>query len=134
LLFVLGVGLAGASVPAAYADPPPKTTKGKGPSAPPHPPKPAPAPKPPPAAKDAPKSAGSSAPPASSGASPPSAHEVVKQESRIEFDERMVKGQSAAGAIFLFQRAPSDFKSIVDVPDSFRAKTVELVQPRRGKP
>jgi hypothetical protein len=58
----------------------------------------------------------------------------VQRESRIEFDERMVRGQSAAGAIFLFQRAPSDFKSIVDVPDSFRAKTVELVQPRGSKP
>jgi hypothetical protein len=63
-----------------------------------------------------------------------SGHEVVERESRIEFDERMVRGQSAAGSIFLFQRAPSEFKSIVEVPDSFRAKTVELVQPRPGTP
>jgi hypothetical protein len=63
-----------------------------------------------------------------------SGHEVVERESRIEFDERMVRGQSAAGSIFLFQRAPSEFKSIVEVPEGFRAKTVELVQPRPGTP
>ena len=63
-----------------------------------------------------------------------SGHDVVERESRIEFDERMVRGQSAAGSIFLFQRAPSELKSIVEVPDSFRAKTVELVQPRPGTP
>lgn len=65
---------------------------------------------------------------------PSSAHEVVEHESRIEFDERMVRGQSAAGAIFLFQRTPSELKSIVEVPDSFRAKTVEMLLPRRGTP
>jgi hypothetical protein len=57
-------------------------------------------------------------------------HEVVEHESRIEFDERMVRGQTASGAIFLFQRSPSDLKSMVEVPGSFREKTVELVAPR----
>jgi len=51
----------------------------------------------------------------------------VKQESRIEFDERMLKGQSAAGVIYLFQRTPSDWKSIVEVPGSFRPRTVEIL-------
>jgi hypothetical protein len=79
------------------------------------------------------------APGKSSKAEPPrtgaaAAHEIVEHESRIEFDERMVRGQSAAGAIFLFQKSPTEFKSIVEVPDSFRAKTVELVQPRRETP
>jgi hypothetical protein len=64
---------------------------------------------------------------------PSSTHEVVEHESRIEFDERMVRGQSAAGAIFLFQRTPSELKSIVEIPDSFRPKTVELLQ-NRGAP
>ena len=57
-------------------------------------------------------------------------HEVVEHESRIEFDERMVRGQTAAGAIFLFQRTPMDLKSIVEVPTSFREKTVELLVPQ----
>ena len=61
-------------------------------------------------------------------------HDVVEHESRIEFDERMVRGQTAAGAIFLFQRTPSDLKSIVEVPSSFRQKTVEMLQPVRGTP
>jgi hypothetical protein len=53
--------------------------------------------------------------------------ESARQESRIEFDERMLRGQSAAGVIYLFQRTPSDWKSIVDVPDSFRARTVDVL-------
>ncbi len=61
-------------------------------------------------------------------------HDVVEHESRIEFDERMVRGQTAAGAIFLFQRTPSDLKSIVEVPSSFRQRTVEMLQPVRGTP
>jgi hypothetical protein len=56
-------------------------------------------------------------------------HETVRQESRIEFDERMLRGQSASGVIYLFQRSPSEFKSIVQVPDSFRARTVEMLAP-----
>jgi hypothetical protein len=78
--------------------------------------------------------AGPLAPTAPHAAPAASGHDVVERESRIEFDERMVRGQSAAGSIFLFQRAPSELKSIVEVPDSFRSKTVELVQPRPGTP
>jgi hypothetical protein len=59
--------------------------------------------------------------------------ESVRQESRIEFDERMLKGQSAAGVIYLFQRTPSDWKSIVEVPDSFRARTVDVLTPAEEK-
>jgi hypothetical protein len=63
----------------------------------------------------------------------PPLRESVKQESRIEFDERMLKGQSAAGVIYLFQRTPSDWKSIVEVPDSFRARTVNVLAPAEEK-
>lgn len=59
--------------------------------------------------------------------------ESVRQESRIEFDERMLRGQSAAGVIYLFQRTPSDWKSIVEVPDSFRSRTVNVVAPAEEK-
>jgi hypothetical protein len=130
---VLALGLACAvTLPTAHADPPKPGATKKPKGATPNPPKPGPAPATSGAAS--PASSGGAAP-ATSGAAPPSSpREIVQRESRIEFDERMVRGQSAAGAIFLFQRAPSDFKSIVDVPDSFRAKTVELVQPRGSKP
>ncbi len=63
----------------------------------------------------------------------PPLRESVRQESRIEFDERMLRGQSAAGVIYLFQRTPSDWKSIVEVPDSFRARTVKVVAPVQEK-
>jgi len=59
--------------------------------------------------------------------------ETVRQESRIEFDERMLHGQSAAGVIYLFQRSPSEFKSIVQVPDSFRPRTVEILSPGQDR-
>jgi hypothetical protein len=55
--------------------------------------------------------------------------ESIRQESRIEFDERMLRGQSAAGVIYLFQRTPSDWKSIVEVPDTFRARTTNVLAP-----
>jgi hypothetical protein len=61
------------------------------------------------------------------------ARESVRQESRIEFDERMLRGQSAAGVIYLFQRTPSDWKSIVEVPESFRPRTVEVLTPAEEK-
>jgi hypothetical protein len=70
---------------------------------------------------------------ARSGNSHPPLRESVRQESRIEFDERMLRGQSAAGVIYLFQRTPSDWKSIVEVPDSFRARTVNVVAPVQEK-
>jgi len=58
----------------------------------------------------------------------PARAESLKQESRIEFDERMLKGQTASGVIYLFQRTPSDWKSIVEVPESFRPRTVEILE------
>jgi hypothetical protein len=63
-----------------------------------------------------------------------SSTKVVERESRIEFDERMVRGQTAAGAIYLFQRSPTEFKSIVQVPETFRPRTVEMLTSRRGAP
>lgn len=59
--------------------------------------------------------------------------EVIQRESRIEFDERMVKGQTAAGAIYLFERGRSEMKSMITVPDSFRSRTVtEVLPPTNG--
>jgi hypothetical protein len=60
--------------------------------------------------------------------------EVVQRESKIEFDERMVQGQTASGAIYLFQRGDSEFRSMVDMPSSFRDRTVRELLPNREKP
>ena len=66
-------------------------------------------------------------------APPPSApsrgRDVVSRESRIEFDERSIKGQTAAGAIYLFDRGSPDMKSMISVPGSFRKRTVATVLP-----
>ncbi len=145
LTAAIAVGVACVSVaPAAKADqdtPAPVAGKGKAKAKPPAAPVPPRKPKPAPASKEVAKTASpdTGGPSKAAKPEPPrtaaaAAHEIVEHESRIEFDERMVKGQSAAGAIFLFQRTPSEFKSIVEVPDSFRAKTVELLQPRRATP
>lgn len=117
--------------PLAHADPPKQAADKKSKPAVAAPPKP----KPIAVAKEPSKyDAGPPASATAHAAPPASGRDVVERESRIEFDERMVRGQSAAGSIFLFQRAPSDLKSIVEVPDSFRAATVELVQPRPETP
>jgi hypothetical protein len=53
--------------------------------------------------------------------------DVIKRESKIEFDERAVQGQRAQGAVYLFQRAESEFRSLVRTPDTFRDRTVKSV-------
>ncbi|MCC6809076.1 MAG: hypothetical protein IT381_16730 [Deltaproteobacteria bacterium] len=53
--------------------------------------------------------------------------EVIKRESKIEFDERVVQGQRAQGAVYLFQRAESRFTSLVKTPSTFRERTVKTV-------
>ena len=63
---------------------------------------------------------------------PAPAREVVQRESHIEFDERLVQGQTAAGAIYLFQRGESEFKSMVKLPESFRDRTVRPLLPNTG--
>ena len=59
-----------------------------------------------------------------------SAKEIVQRESHIEFDERLVQGQTAAGAIYLFQRGESEFKSLIQLPETFRERTVVPLLPR----
>ena len=130
----VAVGLAYATgVPPAHADPAPSAaTAPKKRPATAAKPKPKPAPKKPP--KQVSPEAVDSKDAAKPGTGAGAAHDIVEHESRIEFDERMVHGQSAAGAIFLFQRTPSDLKSIVEVPTTFRERTVEMLQPRQAAP
>jgi hypothetical protein len=62
-----------------------------------------------------------------------SAREVVQRESRIEFDERLVQGQTASGAVYLFQRGEAEFHSMVNVPTAFRDRTVRQLYPSPQK-
>ena len=57
------------------------------------------------------------------------ARQTVQRESHIEFDERLVQGQTAAGAIYLFQRGESEFRSMVRMPESFRDRSVRPILP-----
>jgi hypothetical protein len=75
-------------------------------------------------------SAASPAPAATPAPAPAaSGRDVVQRESKIEFDERLVQGQTAAGAIYLFQRGESEFNSMVKVPESFRERTIRRIFP-----
>jgi hypothetical protein len=53
----------------------------------------------------------------------------VQRESKIEFDERLVQGQTAAGAVYLFQRGEGELRSMIRVPESFRDRTLRSVYP-----
>jgi hypothetical protein len=65
--------------------------------------------------------------PAAPAAAAVKAGDAARRESRIEFDERMVQGQTAAGAIYLFQRADAAFSSMIAAPASFRDRTLRTV-------
>ncbi len=58
---------------------------------------------------------------------------VVQRESKIEFDERLVQGQTASGAIYLFERGASEFLSMVHIPSSFREKTLAKIFAERNQ-
>lgn len=92
-----------------------------------------PAPRPAPAAAaPAPAAEEDRAPATRRGASEPPATtrgDVVRRESRIEFDERLVQGQTAAGAVYLFQRAEGELRSMIAVPQSFRDRTMRTIYP-----
>jgi hypothetical protein len=94
---------------------------------------PAPVADPPPAAA-APRPVPSRPAPVASAPAPKSGREVVERESKIEFDERAIQGQTASGAIYLFQRGESEFRSMIQVPDSFRERTVKQILPDAPKP
>jgi hypothetical protein len=112
--------------------------KGKPAPAAPRPGKPAPVADVPQPMPDPPPAAARPVPsrPVAAPAPPPpkSGREVVERESKIEFDERAIQGQTASGAIYLFQRGESEFRSMIQVPDSFRERTVKQILPDAPKP
>lgn len=105
----------------------------------------APAP-PPPAApaperkvvEEAPRPAGKAPAPAQKGEE----ERDLKRGERVEFDGRLIEGQTAAsGAIYLFERLPSELRSMVTERRSYRREVLETLYPsgvaptpERGEP
>ena len=61
---------------------------------------------------------------------PPPAEDTgtVMRSNRMEFDERLVKGQAASsGAVYLFKRVPRHLPGLVPMRRSYRARIVEPV-------
>jgi len=46
---------------------------------------------------------------------------------RMEFDERLVKGEKAAGSVYLFKRRPRTLPGLVPMRRSYRTRIVEPV-------
>jgi hypothetical protein len=47
---------------------------------------------------------------------------------RVNFDERLIKGQTTkAGSVYIFDRAESEIRSLVDRKRSFRKKIIRTV-------
>lgn len=75
----------------------------------------------------APTSAPPSAAPSAAGSED---SRVLQRGERIEFDARLIQGQTAkAGAVYLFERASSNLRSMVKDRSSFRDRIVRTVFP-----
>ncbi len=51
----------------------------------------------------------------------------LQRSNRIEFDARLVRGEKASGAVYLFQRAPRRFPSLVDLRRRYLERITEPV-------
>ena len=69
--------------------------------------------------------------PAAAAAAPPAADGALRRGARVEFDGRLVQGQTAkSGAIYLFARKRSELKSMVKERSSYRGEILRTVYPR----
>ena len=104
-----------------------------------HHPQPAPRPKrPKPAAKQEPAETPDTPAPAAGGGAPaaggPTDPGALQRGGRVEFDGRLVQGQTAkSGAIYLFARQRTDLKSMVRERDSYRREVLRTVYPDWNK-
>ncbi len=53
---------------------------------------------------------------------------------KLSFDERLVRGQVAAGSVYLFQRKPRALPGLVPVRRSYRAEILRPVLGERAAP
>jgi hypothetical protein len=60
---------------------------------------------------------------------------ALQRGTRLEFDGRLVQGQTArSGAVYLFERARSDLRSMVRERQSYRDEIVKTVFPEKIEP
>jgi hypothetical protein len=53
---------------------------------------------------------------------------MLQRSNRMEFDERLIRGQGAAsGAVYLFDRAPRELPGLVPLRRSYRDEIVEPI-------
>ena len=58
----------------------------------------------------------------------PAAEGTMARSNRMEFDERLIKGQTAqSGAVYLFKRVPRQLPGLVGLRRSYRARIVRPV-------
>ncbi|MEW6441115.1 MAG: hypothetical protein AB1640_09305 [bacterium] len=63
-------------------------------------------------------------------ASPPQPGHGLKRAGRIDFDERLIMGQSLkAGAIYLFERKDSEIRSMIRIRKDYRKELLEPIEP-----
>ena len=59
----------------------------------------------------------------------------LKRGERVEFDGRLIEGQTAAsGAIYLFERLPSELRSMVTERRSYQREILETLYPNGAVP
>ena len=59
----------------------------------------------------------------------------LKRGERVEFDGRLIEGQTAAsGAIYLFERLPSELRSMVSERRTYRREVLETLYPNGVAP
>lgn len=59
----------------------------------------------------------------------------LRRGERVEFDGRLIEGQTAAsGAIYLFERLPSELRSMVQERRAYRREILETVYPNGTAP
>jgi hypothetical protein len=62
------------------------------------------------------------------GALPAFAQDVSTGPSRVDFDDRLIKGQrQGTGSVYIFERQKVDLKSMVKKPHSFRERIILTV-------
>ena len=65
----------------------------------------------------------------------PEEERELKRGERVEFDGRIIEGQTAAqGAIYLFERLPSELRSMVMERRSFQTEVMETLYPTAAPP
>lgn len=114
VMFTAGVAHAGKAKPAPKAAAPKAVAKAQ----------PAPAK---PIEKKAPAAKTDAAGKPADAPKPEATRELVQRESKIEFDDRLVQGQRAQGAVYLFQRGELKFSTLVKKPTTFKDRTLTSV-------